>query len=82
MPSPFDGVDRQPVPGRFYVFQLHVLMSCAVSQALQGPAQSVADLLAMSVAEKLDEVLHPLPHFTLHPCTLEPKPGSWARTRG
>jgi hypothetical protein len=32
-------------------------MSYAAYQALQGPAQSVADLLAMPVADELDEVL-------------------------
>ena len=35
----------------------HVLMSYAAYQALQGPAQSVADLLAMPVADELDDVL-------------------------
>jgi prevent-host-death family protein len=35
----------------------HVLMSYAAYQALQGPVQSVADLLAMPVADELDEVL-------------------------
>ena len=35
----------------------HVLMSYAAYQALQGTAQSVADLLAMPVADQLDEVL-------------------------
>lgn len=35
----------------------HVLMSCAAYQALQGPVLSVADLLAMPVADELDEVL-------------------------
>jgi len=35
----------------------HVLMSYAAYQALQGPAQSVADLLAMPVADELDGVL-------------------------
>jgi hypothetical protein len=34
-------------------------MSYAAYQALQGPAQSVADLLAMPVADELDEVLQP-----------------------
>lgn len=35
----------------------HVLMSYAAYQALQGPALSVAELLAMPVADELDEVL-------------------------
>ena len=37
----------------------HVLMSYAAYQALQGPAKSVADLLAMPVADELDDVLQP-----------------------
>ena len=34
-----------------------VLLSYAAYQALQGPAKSVADLLAMPVADELDDVL-------------------------
>ena len=37
----------------------HVLMSYAAYQALQSPVQSVADALAMSVADALDTVLEP-----------------------
>lgn len=37
----------------------HVLMSYAAYQALQSPAQSVADALAMAVPDALDTVLQP-----------------------
>ncbi|MCA0327418.1 MAG: type II toxin-antitoxin system Phd/YefM family antitoxin [Proteobacteria bacterium] len=37
----------------------HVLMSYAAYQAMQGPPQAVADLLAMPVADELDAVLQP-----------------------
>lgn len=37
----------------------HVLMSYEAYQALCGPSASVADLLAMPVADELDGVLQP-----------------------